>query len=164
MKMNLLQCLRFAWLGGLAGAVLGASILFAQDITARSDTAAPLVAGTAPFRPLTPTRLPTGTTLQAIDARTHANGLTGDVDTFYALPNGTRLHIWQTNRTPDQLRPKNPLDEPGAVHQGSRTAWVALPGFGGRVLTLNGVIHGRVVSLDANLAVAQLLEIAESLR
>lgn len=163
--MQTLRGFRFACVGALVGVLLGGATLLAQDAVARSDrtTTASTFAG-APFTPLQPARLPAGTTLVIADARTHTNGTTGDIDIFYALPNGSRLHIWQTNRPPAELGAKNPLNEPGTVYPRSLASWRALPGFDGNVLTVNALVKGRLISIDGRLTVDELLDIAESLR
>ena len=163
--MKTLFGFRFVGIGAMVGALLGGAALIAQDAVARSDrTPVAFTAAGAPFAPLQPTRLPAGTTLVIADARTHTDGTTGDVDMFYALPNGSRLHIWQTNRSPAELGAKNPLNESGVVYARSLASWRALPGFDGNVLTLNALVKGRVISIDGRLTVDELLDIAESLR
>lgn len=160
---------RLACLGALVGVVLGGVTLLTQDAVARSErnamvsSSAATISG-APFMPLQPGRLPAGTTFVIADARTHANGTTGDVDVFYRLSDGSRFHIWQTNRSPAELGPKNPLNDSGVDHPRALATWRESPGFSGRVTVVSALVRGRVVSIDAKLPVDELLQIAESLR
>ncbi len=161
---------RLACLGALVGVVLGGVALLTQDAVARSERNAMVMESSAatingaPFVPLQPGRLPAGTTFVIADARTHANGTTGDVDVFYRLSDGSRLHIWQTNRSLAELGPKNPLNDSGVDHPRALATWRESPGFSGRVTAVSSLVRGRVVSIDATLPVDELLQIAESLR
>lgn len=144
--------LSFALLGFIAVLVAGAF---------RDESA--VARQTLPVQFLMPTRLPPGTALLHWSYQAQPDG-SQDADFFYRLPSGSIVHIWETTRTPAQLRPKNPLDLPGTVHAGSLGGWLEGKGMSGRVTTLAAVVRGVLVDLDAPLTVQDLLSIAESLR
>ncbi len=116
----------------------------------------------APFHVLRPQILPAGTVMVAENVTRNPDGTT-DVDLHYKLANGQRLHIWQTDRSATSLGVKNPLQD-GQVVKRKSVEWIVAPGFSGRVLTANAQIGALIVSLDAPLATAGLLEVADSLR
>ncbi len=118
---------------------------------------------TATFHVLLPTSLPPGARLLLTDVRRNSDG-SSDVDVFYELPDGGRLHLWETNRNPEALGSKNPLNERGVVHEGVRSRWIEGTGFSGRVTSLNGRVGEVLVSIDATMPASQLLAIAESVR
>lgn len=146
---------------------IGLSVFFGSAAAAalvtpyRADSVERLNSST--FHVLLPTRLPAGARLLLTDVRRNPDNST-DVDIFYELLGGGRLHVWETDRTVAALGTKNPLKELGVLHTGSLADWLEVAGMSGRVTTLNGRLGGVLVSIDAPLPVGELLTLADSVR
>lgn len=119
----------------------------------------------ASFTVLVPEYLPAGATL------VRTNSLTVDgyssVDTHYALADGSRLHVWETNQPDTMMGFKAESLARGTPRAGSRAAWRESNGMEGRVRVIHGRVNGIVVMIDAkmeSLGTAELLRIADSVR
>lgn len=145
----------------LAAAAIGLALATASSALTRPPESA-LVVGSAPFTPAQPA-LPAGTKLLLADGRTHPDG-TGDFDHFYQLPNGARFHIWQTSRDRAQLGSKDPLTVAVRSHSVKGAQWVEATGFSGAVTTLTGTYRGLIISMSAQVPVAELIKFAESMQ
>ena len=159
----------------LAAVVCASAIASATASCARTGTAqavAPTVAASiqdgderlkaTPFKVLVPARLPDGARLVRVQSNPAAGG--GDVDLEYLLSDGRRLHLWETTRSSADLQGKDPTTLTGAIHQATQAAWLEGTGFSGRVVTLSARIGNILVSVDASMSAAELLEIADSVR
>lgn len=127
------------------------------------EAAARLAGGS--FVVLVPQYLPDGTRLL------RTNSLTVDgyssVDLHYALPDGSRLHVWETDQPDAMLGFKAESLARGTPLAGSRAGWRLSDGMDGRVRVIHGRVNGIVVMIDAkidSLGAAELLRIADSIR
>lgn len=162
--MKLLN-IRIGWFFALMFSILlllGSAVAASVASPYRDQAAAERLT-TASFHVLTPTAIPSGSRLVLADVRTNADG-SSDVDLFYLLPSGGRLHLWETSRVPAALGTKNPLSLPGTQRPGQLAVWLEGRGLGGSVPTLTARISGILVSVDAPLSESDLLSVADSVR
>jgi hypothetical protein len=117
----------------------------------------------APFSVLIPSRLPADAILGRTEVQDYGNGL-GSVDLSYKLADGTRLHIWETNRPDALLGDKAPSTLTGLTWSSPRAPWLETAGFSGTVLVETARIAGTLVSVDAKISSAELRAIADSVR
>lgn len=117
----------------------------------------------SPFTVLVPRQLPSGAVLAHTETQDYGNGL-GSVDLYYVLTDGSRLHVWETNRSGALLGSKAPSIVGGTPWSGSRTSWLETTGMTGAVLVNSGRIGGTLISVDGNLSSAALRAIANSVQ
>jgi hypothetical protein len=141
----------------LMGTLVGCHISGTNDIAASDRLQA------ANFVVLTPRSLPAGSELINSEVRPHSDG-TCDVDLWYRLPDGHRVHIWETSRADSALDSKNPLELPGSRRTGTSGTWLEGSGFSGRVVTWTARIGPVLVSVDGPLSPEALFFVADSVR
>lgn len=154
----------------LSGCCLAAAA-FAQAKSSATAVGAPRTGpmedlSRASFAVLKPSYLPAGTTLVAQLVSQNGDG-TSNVDLFYQLPSGGRLHIWQTSRSHASLTSKDPTAT-GTSVAGLATTWKKNPAYSGNAVSLSGEVGGLIISLDATIAFPnverELALVADSLR
>lgn len=116
----------------------------------------------ASFHVLIPAALPPGARLIMTDLQHNADG-SSDVNVFYQLPDGTRLHLWESDRDAAAMSTKNPLSVPGTTVRGNGAEWLQHAGLSGRLTELDARIGSVLVSADAPMPVSQLIAVVDSL-
>ncbi len=177
----------FAALGLVAvGAAAGVLLLGSPRPTAQSESApergsTPAVAGDAaaelqraqeraPYQIRQPSWLPTGYELRRVSFDSDpgaAGGHAFSVDLKYVSSQDQVIHLWQTNLTPQQMGPTDPLALAGSTPLSvGGTTWVAA-----ELPVLDGIDHTQLAYRDGDgitmtvdgPQLADLLRVAESL-